>query len=98
VRAGGFRSGDLPVSALAADAPRALAAIRAARAAAREQAWALSGEGAPGADSSLIVVDLDATIVTAHSEKEKATPTWKKTFGLLTELAVASSQFSGHVA
>ena len=69
------------VSALAADAPRALAAIRAARAAAREQAWALSGEGAPGADGSLIMVDLDATIVTAHSEKEKATPTWKKTFG-----------------
>ena len=27
------------------------------------------------------MVDLDATIVTAHSEKEQATPTWKKTFG-----------------
>jgi hypothetical protein len=26
-------------------------------------------------------VDLDATIVLAHSEKEKAAPTWKKTFG-----------------
>ncbi len=69
------------VSALAADAPRALAAIRAARAAAREQAWALSGEAAPGADGSLIVVDLDATIVIAHSEKESAAPTWKKTYG-----------------
>ncbi len=86
------------VSALAADAPRALAAIRAARAAAREQAWALSGEGAPGADGSLIVVDLDATIVTAHSEKEKAAPTWKKTFGLLTELRGLSLQFSQRVA
>jgi hypothetical protein len=69
------------ISALAADAPRALRAIRKARAAARERAWALAGERAPGADGSLIPVDLDATIVLAHSEKEKAAPTWKKTFG-----------------
>ncbi len=69
------------VSALAADAPRALRAIRTARAAARERAWALAGERAPGADGSLILVDIDATIVLAHSEKEKAAPTWKKTFG-----------------
>ena len=69
------------VSALAADAPRALRAIRRARAAARERAWALAGERAPGADGSLIPVDIDATIVLAHSEKEKAAPTWKKTFG-----------------
>ena len=69
------------VSALAADAPRALRAIRTARAAARERAWALAGERAPGADGGLITVDLDATIVTAHSEKQQAAPTWKKTFG-----------------
>jgi len=69
------------VSALAADAPRALRAIRTARAAARERAWALAGEAAPGGDGSLVPVDIDATIVTAHSEKEQATPTWKKTFG-----------------
>ena len=36
------------VSQLAADAPRALKAIRAARAAARERAWALAGDAAPG--------------------------------------------------
>jgi hypothetical protein len=69
------------VSALAADGPRALRAIRKARAAARERAWALAGQRAPGADGSLICVDIDATIVVAHSEKEKASPTWKKTFG-----------------
>jgi DDE family transposase len=69
------------VAALAADAPRALRAIRAARAAARERAWALAAEAAPGADGGPVTVDLDATIVTAHSEKEQATPTWKKTFG-----------------
>jgi Transposase DDE domain group 1 len=69
------------ISALAADLPRALRAIRGARAAARERAWALAGDGAPGGDGSLVPVDIDATIVTAHSEKEKAAPTWKKTFG-----------------
>jgi hypothetical protein len=71
---------------LAADAPRALKAIRSARAAARERAWSLAGDAAPGAAGRLVTVDIDATIVTAHSEKIQAAPTWKKTFGLLTEL------------
>ena len=69
------------ISALAADAPRALRVIRKARAAARERAWSLAGDAAPGGDGGVIVVDLDATLVTAHSEKEQAAPTWKKTFG-----------------
>jgi hypothetical protein len=69
------------VTALAADAPRALRVIRKARAAARERAWTLAGDRAPGADGALIPVDIDATIVIAHSEKEQAAPTWKKTFG-----------------
>ena len=69
------------VAALAAEGPRALRAIRKARAAARERAWALAGERAPGADGGLVPVDIDATIVLAHSEKEKAAPTWKKTYG-----------------
>ncbi len=69
------------VSQLAGDAPRALKAIRAARAAARERAWALAGPAAPGAGGGLIPVDIDATIVIAHSDKEQAAPTWKKTFG-----------------
>ena len=55
------------VTTLAADAPRALRAIRKARAAAREKAWALAGDRAPGTDGSLIPVDIDATIVLAHS-------------------------------
>jgi hypothetical protein len=69
------------VKALAADQVRALAAIRAARAAARERAWALAAGAAPGADGGPVIIDLDATIVVAHSEKEQAAPTWKKTFG-----------------
>ncbi|HTU74252.1 MAG TPA: IS1380 family transposase, partial [Trebonia sp.] len=69
------------VSQLAGDLPRALKAIRSARAAARERAWALAGDAAPGADGGLVTVDLDATIVVAHSEKQEAASTWKKTFG-----------------
>ena len=68
------------ISALAADAPRALRVIRKARAAARERAWALAGDRAPGGDGALIPVDIDATIVIAHSEKENTAPTWKKTY------------------
>jgi Transposase DDE domain group 1 len=69
------------VTRLAADAPRVLKAIRGARAAARERAWELAGDAAPGTDSTLITADIDATIVTACSEKDQAAPTWKKTFG-----------------
>lgn len=69
------------LTALAADEKRALKAIRSARAAARERAWALAGPAAPGGDGGLVTVDLDATIVISHSEKQDASPTWKKTFG-----------------
>ena len=69
------------ISRLAADAPAALKAIRAARAAARQRAWALAGQAAPGPGGGLITADIDATLVTAHSDKQQAAPTWKKTFG-----------------
>jgi hypothetical protein len=70
---------------LAAEGLRALKAVRAARAAARERVWALAGENAPGADG-LVTIDLDATIVTGL-DKEQAAPTWKKTFGLFHPMA-----------
>jgi hypothetical protein len=69
------------VTRLAADGPRALKVIRAARAAARQRAWEMAGDAAPGADGGLVTVDIDATIVTSCSEKEQAMPTWKKTYG-----------------
>ncbi|MEV6160308.1 IS1380 family transposase [Nonomuraea sp. NPDC052129] len=69
------------IDRLASDPTRALKAIRAARATARARAWTLAGPAAPGADGMLIPLDIDATIVIAHSDKEQATPTWKKTFG-----------------
>jgi hypothetical protein len=72
------------IAALAADAPAALAAIGTARAAGRARAWELAGSHAPdhgaGAGTPLIV-DLDATLVTSHSEKEQAAPTYKRGFG-----------------
>src|SRR4051794_26050136 len=72
------------IDTLAADAPTALPAIAAARAAARKQAWELAGAHAPdhGADAfQPVVIDVDATLVTAHSEKESAAPTFKRGFG-----------------
>jgi Transposase DDE domain group 1 len=72
------------VDALAGDAPRVLAAINAARAQARAHVWGLAGQHAPdhGADADRpLVVDADATLVTAHSEKEHAAPTFKRGFG-----------------
>ena len=69
------------VTRLAADAPRALKAIRAARAAARARARELAGDAAPGAGGGLVTVNIDATIVTSCSDKEQAMPTWKKTYG-----------------
>jgi hypothetical protein len=72
------------IDALAADADRALAAIDTARAAARAQVWALAGEHAPDHNTSPglpLIIDVDATLVTAHSEKEQAAPTFKRGYG-----------------
>ena len=72
------------IDTLAADAPAALAAIASARATARATAWSLAGEHAPDHDASAaspLVIDVDATLVTAHSEKESAAPTFKRGFG-----------------
>jgi hypothetical protein len=73
----------------AVDAP-VLAALRQARARARERAWAVRGEltgaelpGSRVAGRTLthVVIDLDATLVTAHSEKQDAAPNYKGGFG-----------------
>jgi hypothetical protein len=72
------------IDTLAADAPAALAAIASARATARARAWSLAGVHAPDHDASAgspLVIDVDATLVTAHSEKESAAPTFKRGFG-----------------
>jgi hypothetical protein len=61
-----------------------LARLRAARAHARARAWAAGG--AP--DVELLIIDADATLVTAHSDhKEGAAGTYKHTFGFAPLLA-----------
>jgi hypothetical protein len=52
-----------------------LDAIRAARAATRERAWEL------GVRPERIVIDIDATLIAAHTEKEGAAVNFKGTFG-----------------
>lgn len=72
------------IARLAGQADKVLTAIAAARAVARARVWKLAGEHAPdaGIDASHpLVVDVDATLVTAHSDKENARPTYKKGFG-----------------
>ena len=72
------------IDRLARDATAVLAAIDTARAAARAQAWRLAGENAPdqGIDAGTpLIIDVDATLVTAHSDKQGAAPTFKKGFG-----------------
>jgi hypothetical protein len=72
------------INRLADDVDRVLAAIDRAAAAARGRVWSLAGrhapDHAPSADSPL-VVDLDATLVTAHAEKEQARSTFTRGYG-----------------
>ena len=67
-----------------------LAAIRLGRAQARDRAWLARGEltgaelpgsRAAGKTISQVVIDLDATLVTAHSDKEGARGNFKGGFG-----------------
>jgi len=72
------------IDKLATDAPAVLAAINTARAAARARVWQLAGEHAPdhqATPTAPVIVDVDATLVTAHSDKESAAPTYKRGFG-----------------
>ncbi len=62
------------------DVEAATAAIRAARAQARERVWQRR-RPVGGAAGSQVIIDLDATLVSAHSEKHLATPTFKSGFG-----------------
>ncbi len=69
--------------------PAALARLRSARAAAREGVWLQAAEtrnGIPAARAGGhglpgLILDIDATLVTCHSEKEQAAATYKRGFG-----------------
>src|SRR5262245_1579638 len=68
------------ITTLAGDVEGASAAIRAARAQARQRVWQRR-RPVGGAAGSQVIIDLDATLVTAHSDKQFATPTFKYGFG-----------------
>jgi hypothetical protein len=61
---------------VAAD-PKGLAAVWAALAVARQHAWAVGA-----APAGRLVIDFDASLVDAHSDKQGAAPTYKGGFGL----------------
>jgi len=61
--------------------PEAIDWLRAAHARARARVWELVG--AP----ERLTIDLDATLLTAHSDKEGAEPTWKRGYGFHPMLA-----------
>ncbi len=76
--------------ALAAVDAETLAGLRAARAVARERVWAARGEltgvelppaRAAGRDLNYAVIDIDATLVTAHSDKQGAAGNFKGGWG-----------------
>ncbi|AFR47033.1 transposase, IS4 family protein [Gordonia sp. KTR9] len=72
------------INTLAEDSTAAVAAIRQARAHCRERVWARRRplEGRPGSfDGGQVIIDLDATTVTAHSDKEHAEINYKRQYG-----------------
>jgi hypothetical protein len=68
------------IRTLAASGEEALQAIRSARSKVRGRVWSLAGKNAPDTDGQ-VTVDLDGVLVIAHSDKEDAAATWKKTYG-----------------
>ena len=72
------------IDRLAVDVDRAERAIDAARAQTRRVVWDLAGADAPDhgiCPQQPLAVDTDATLLTAHSEKELAAPTYRRGFG-----------------
>ncbi|MFF5655116.1 IS1380 family transposase [[Kitasatospora] papulosa] len=68
------------IDKLAAGGPKTLTAIRSARAEVRERVWKLAGTSSPDAGGR-VIVDLDGVLVLAHSDKQDAAATWKKSYG-----------------
>ena len=81
------------ITTLAGDVDAALAAISTARAIARERVWRRQ-RPLPGVGNQ-VIVDLDATLVTAHSDKEGAAPTFKYGYGFHPMLAFVDHGVQG---
>ncbi|ART73366.1 IS1380 family transposase [Mycobacterium dioxanotrophicus] len=66
------------IEVLGSDPITAIAAIRRARAAARDRVWQ---RRCPVAADETVIIDMDATLIGSHSDKEGATPNFKRGFG-----------------
>ena len=64
-----------------ASRPKALVAIRTARAKARQRVPHLAKDAAP--DTAQVIVDIDGVLALAHSNNQGAAATWKKTMDSL---------------
>lgn len=82
------------IDTLATNADTALAALDSARARVRAKTWELTGEHDPdhGIDTDHpLIVDLDATLLDAHSEKQHAAPTFKRGYGFQCAMSLGSA-------
>lgn len=82
------------IAILAGDVEAATAAIRAARARGRDASWARR-RPMDGSVGGQVIVDLDSTLVTAHSDKELAAATFKRGYGFHPMLAFVDHGHGG---
>jgi hypothetical protein len=72
------------IDTLARDVDKVLATVNTARAQARATTWAFARDHAPDHDinpTHPVTIDLDATLLDAHSDKQNAAPTFKRGYG-----------------
>lgn len=72
------------IQTLGGGADKAARAINKTSACVRERAWDLAGSHAPDHACTAkkpLIIDLDATLLTSHSDKEQARPTLKRGYG-----------------
>lgn len=81
------------IATLADDVDAALTAIRTARANARQRVWRRQ-RPLPGPGNQ-VIIDLDATLVTAHCDKEGAAPTFEYGYGFHPMLALVDHGVGG---
>lgn len=81
------------IEVLGADPAAALTAIRFARASARAKVWEHHSPFSD--DDGAVIIDLDATLIGAHSEKELASPNYKRGFGFHPMMAFVDHGIGG---
>jgi hypothetical protein len=72
------------MDSLGGDPVAVIAAMRSVRAVARQRVW---GHRCPVGADGAVILDLDATLVTSHSDKQGASPNFKRGYGFHPMLA-----------